>query len=309
MKNKTIYGLALLLLSVLFLGSCKNDLPVIKKRVAALDTAKGVVSTIASGKYNYITVDKSGNLYALRVNFGGTDSIFKFDASGNKTLFYTPAPVTDHDTLVTNTLTCLATDSSGNIYTEDYLGISSVNAIKISPAGSASILFTGLTYAGNYSYNKIAVDALGNFYFSDFRGLFKIAAGTSSPMLLIQNGNIFAVDKNGNVFYSKGQIDVEKLSTTGAETVIVAPANITGYIYNMSCDVFGNVYVSSGTDLNAIIQKINVRDSLTTVINAPFGHVDGPVATAKIGIGTSLTTDVSGNLYFTELSDLRKITF
>src|ERR1700761_2732987 len=110
MKRTLLYLPALVMLSLLFWSSCKKDL--------VTHGSASAVSTISTGGYafDFITVDKSGNIYGLHHNIAG-DTIYRITAGGAKTLFYTPAATTVNDTLQHHPMDCLTTDSTGNIYT------------------------------------------------------------------------------------------------------------------------------------------------------------------------------------------------
>jgi hypothetical protein len=314
MKKTLVYLPAFIMLSLLFLGSCKRDVVTIPKKSGA------TVSTIALGNYNYITVDKSGNIYGLKPGFG--DTIYRITQSGVKSVFYVPPVTTQADTTVKFAMDCLATDSSDNIYTVLYNSTTALpNVIKISSTGSASVVYSGINLPlineGMEGSAKIAFDGLGNFYFGGYYGLYKIAtSGTTSQISNLSN-NVFTADSHGNVYYSNVATAnvIQKVSASGTTTAIT----LTTHVFDMCGDVFGNVYISALTNANSAattvcyIQKLKPNDSVTTILSSPLGHVDGPVATAQIWPAFSPATDASGNLYFSEVSyspaDIRKITF
>jgi hypothetical protein len=310
MKKKTIYMLAFLLISAMFLGSCKKDFS-LKSRISSLDSL-GTVSTFATGSFDYITTDKNGNVYALHKNYAA-DTIYKFNASGTKTLFYTPPVVMDDDTAVINTLANLTTDSAGNIYAINYNGLFVPSVIKITPAGAASTIFSNITYGNGFQIQKIAIDASGNFYFNNNAGIvYKITPGGAISIIL-NTAYIFTVDKNMNIIYSENWDDVEKITPQGVKSTLAGPGKILYAVTDITTDRHGNIFIGESIGNQAAIQKINTTDTLSKIISSTLGHVDGPIATAKIAAPFSLTIDALGNIYFSEINgtpaDIRKITF
>ena len=325
MKQKIIYTIASLLAVTFFLGGCKKDG---FKKLSANDSTL-TVSTLATGLYDYIAADNSGNIYALRLNLGA-DTIYKFDASGAKTFFYTAPTTTDHDTTVKHTMACLATDSLGNVYTINYSGGTYIpNVMKITPSGSASIVYSSITAYGGLQIQKIAVDGNGYFYFSDGHGIHTIFTNGNSE-LVVTGVSTFAVDKKGDIFYpttnSSGQISINETFTGGASSVIIAGPGSTqtsvtfNNVASLATDEYGDIFTGevSGTNIATIhLLKYTAYNSqntgwqsVTTIISSPFGHVDGPAATAKIGVPFSMVTD-NNSLYFSEVTgtpaDIRKI--
>jgi lipoprotein signal peptidase len=308
MKKGTFYTLALLLLAAFSLDSCKKDLT-----LKTLPATHGTVSTVATGLYDDIATDNSGNIYALRT--GTVDTIYKIDSLGNKSLFYTPAVTMDHDTAVIHTMSCLTIDSVGNLYTISFNGNKPKDVLKISAAGSATTLYSAISPGGGISIEQIAVNQ-GNFYFSSGTGIYKIAPGGSPSLLLTPKSGVFAVDRNGVLYYPvidgiTGMTTLGQLSASGTQTTISA---ITlDDVGSMTTDAAGNIYTSElSADGKAEIHAINAaKTTKTTIISSTFGHVDGPIATAKIGVAFSLITNSAGSLYFSEVTgnpnDIRRI--
>lgn len=328
MKQKIGYTIAALLAVTILLGGCKKDG---FKKLSANDSTL-TVSTLTTGLYDYIAADNSGNVYALHLNYGA-DTIYKFDASGNKTLFYTAPTTTDHDTVVKHTMACLSTDSLGNIYTINYSGGTYVpNVMKITSAGSASTVYSNITPYGGLQIQKIAVDGNGYFYFSDGHGIHTIFTNGNSE-LVVTGVSTFAVDKKGDIFYpttnSSGQMSITETFTGGGASVIIAGPGSTqtsvtfNNVSSLATDKYGDVFTGevSGTNIATIhLLKYTAYNpqktgwqSVNTIISSPFGHVDGPVATAKIGVPFSMTTDNNQSLYFSEVTgtpaDIRNISF
>jgi|GEM_PF-2820802 len=311
MKKEILYIFALLLLTATFISSCKKDLSVAHR---PLTDSTGRVSTVITGLYNYIAADDAGNIYALRFNYGA-DTIYKIDSLGNRSLFYTPPVTIDHDTTVTNTMGCLTIDSLGNLYTINYNGNMTPSVLKITPSGSGSIIFSNITPGNGSQVEKIAVNQ-GNFYFSNNVGVHKITAGGSSSVIL-NSIAIFTVNRDGIIYYpvttNTGKDNLGQLSAYGntyTYTNITLPNMI-----DLTTDKAGHIYTSDVTNNDRssihVINRAITKD--TTIISSLLGHADGPLATAKIGVAFSLTTNNAGSLYFTEITgnpqDIRKISY
>jgi PBP1b-binding outer membrane lipoprotein LpoB len=345
MIQKTFYTIAILLFGAMFLAGCQKNNG-LKKIIRANDTTTQpqktdtVVSTITYGSYNYIAADSSGNVYALYSNYG-PDTIYKFDKNGNKSLFYTMPVTMQDDTVVNNTLRSLTIDSLGNIYTANIIihnGGSNASLIKITPAGSASTIYSNFTTSTNGPPTyQLSIDGNGIIYFSNLLGINKILSnGTTS--LLVSSGNLFgglanfAVDRKGDIFYaltnSTGQTSINELLNGGLVVTIAgtgsSQTSITfGSVSSLTTDRAGNLYVafSYNNYTDEAIAKLkyvpynsaNPVWPASLLMQGPNGHVDGPIATAKIEGPASIVTDWAGNLYFSEvyntLLDIRKITF
>jgi len=315
MKKLTLYTLSMLLAGIL-LNSCKKDVPSIKTTKTDTTTAK--VSTIAYGNYQYITVDKSGNIYALRIN-SPADTIYKFTQAGVRSVFFVPPVTMNDDTAVTHVMNGLTTDSLGNIYTVVYNGIANnPNVFKIASDGTSTVAYSNINFTGELQSGKIAFDGPGNFYYTGNGTLYKISTGGATSQ--VAASTVFTPDVYGNIYYATNQTEVQKISPSGTVTTVVPQSKITGDIANMGSDVFGNVYISSFIDDSnsgisasqvntATITKLKTNDSLKTVISTKQGYADGPISTAKIMLPLSLVTDAAGNLYFLDSGDIRKITF
>jgi len=318
MKQKTSYVIYFLMLLAMAFGSCQKDLVTYPKGTTV------TVSTVAKGYYDWITVDKTGNTYALKLNYGTPDTIYKIDATGNRSAFYTVPVTMDHDTVVVNPLDFLSIDSLNNIYTVQYstAAFKSPAIIKITTDGTASTLFTNFSAYGGLAIQKLLVSN-GNIYFNDGDGLHKITAGGSSSVLL-SYVYAFAVGPDGSIFYpvynASNQIDITQLSPSGTKTIIAGPdrsVNLSAtesfdQLVDLSSDNAGNIYTSESSNTVATIHRIAAStDVVTKIISTPYGQVDGPLATAQISIAFSLATNSTG-LYFTERTaatpDIRKIT-
>jgi len=323
MKKEILYTLGVLLLFAGSFSSCNKELSVKKKSSDTTSTA-GTVSTITNGSYSYIAADNSGNVYALRAY--GADTIYKIDPSGSTSTFYVPATTMDNDTVVTHRLAFLTIDTLGNLYTVDYAGVSSVSVTEVGPTGTASTLYSNFIQANNATLQQIAVNQ-GNFYYGDYLGIHKIAAGGSQSLLATNNFSIFTINKDGVIYYPtqnpSGQFDIVQLSTGGNKVVIAGPDRtddlngakdvVFDPVVDLTTDRHNNIVIAEGSSEKATIHVISSAGKVVELISTPFGHKDGPLSTAVIGVPFSIVTDASSNLYFSELTvdpaDIRKITF
>jgi hypothetical protein len=309
MKKLTLYVLCMLLAGIT-LNSCKKTVLPIKTA-----TATPTVSTIAYGSFSYITVDKSGNIYALLLK-SPADTIYKFTPTGIKSMFFIPPVTMDDDTVVTHVMNCLTTDSLGNIYTIVGNGISNQQDVfKIAPDGTSAVAYNININGDYYEHTRIALDVSGDFYYDANGLLYKIAPGGTVALVVTHpTVGVFTPDAYGNIYYQDNQQELQKMAPAGTVTTVVSASTIGGAIYDLGADVFGNVYLSYLSQSNApIIGRLTQSDSLKTVISSAPGHVDGPVTTARITLATSEVTDAKGNLYFIDQSvtmpSIRKITF
>lgn len=322
MKKGTLYSLALLLLSVFILDGCKKDLA-LKKLNTLTDSAAHhiTVSTLTTGYYNLVAPGGNGSVYILR---GYTDTIYKVDTAGNKTVFYTPTAI---DTAV-NMLTALTTDSSGNIYTLSFSKLSA-KIIKISPAGSATTYIDNLVaYKNAGGIINIQIDNAGNIYFTNYNGIYKAVPGGAISQISTEQTASFAIDDAGDLIIAHDNT-IGKITPGGTETTIAGtgsygstdgPAATATFniIHEIACDNKGNIFVSEVKNGNTNqIRVITNTNKVYTLISSLTGHVDGPISIAKIGTPSFLVTDAAGNLYFSEgnndggpaSNDIRKITF
>lgn len=325
MKQKILFVCAALLAPSFFFMSCNKDLPVFKK--GSTDSSKTVtlinaakVSTIVSDYFQGVVTDKSGNIYALKNT--GTSTIYKVSASGQETAFYTPPAPTAQDTS-TNTLNCLATDSLGNVYTVSTNNFTQLQSVlKIGPDGSVITFIANLTqYVSNVNHylSKIMVDKDGNLYFAGYDGIHEVKPDATSALLVPGVGvNGFAIDKSGNVIYpvtngTTHTTTIEKMTPQGTQSNIGLPTTNFYNVTDIAADAFGDIYISTLAETLNSIYVINTAGEQFTLISTPYGHADGPLATAKIYGPFYLSTDASGSLYFFDTSGpwnyIRKITF
>lgn len=180
--------------------------------------------------------------------------------------------------------------------------------------------------------NGVAVDAMGNIYFSDYynhvirkvntSGIISTFAGNTvagysgdgslatSAKLNYPTG--VAVDANGNVYIAdKNNSVIRKVNTSGIITTI-AGTSVAGYTGDgglatsakinlpaaVATDAAGNVYISD--TYNHAIRKVSTSGIITTVAGGNgIGYTgDGSVATsAEFNFPWGLTVDNSGNIF------------
>jgi len=315
MKQLLLFGVVLLMLSLFFFTGCKKD------GFVAPKIKDSTVTTLASGSYYYLTTDNNGNLYTLGYN---ADTVYKFDATSGKTRFYALPVTTDHDTIVVNKLQCLASDSSGNIYTLSVNNAGNANVIEIPQSGSASVILSNIDAKKGSRITNIA-SSKGNFYFSDGTGIYVIAPGGTPILLATSFSSDFAVDANGNVIYTTytyannvGEINLNQVTPQGVKSVLISGLYNTGtssvFGADIATDRFGNIYAGVVNNSFTLL-KISATKKVTTIITSAFGNVDGSLHTATIGATFNMVADPTGNIYFSQslvnesVFSLRKITF
>ena len=315
MKQLLLFGIVLLMLSLFFFTGCKKD------GFVAPKIKDSTVTTLASGSYYYLTTDNNGDLYTLGYN---ADTVYKFDATSGKTRFYALPITTDHDTVVVNKLRCLASDSSGNIYTVSVNNAGTANVIEIPQSGSASTIFSNISAKNGFQITNIA-SSKGNFYFSDNIGIYEIVPGGTPVLLATSFSSDFAVDASGNVIYTTytyannvGEINLNQVTPQGVKSVLIAnlynTGNSSAFGADITADRYGNIYAGI-TNNSFILLKVSAAKKVNTIMTSVFGNVDGSLHSAEIGAAFNLVADPTGNIYFSQYTannsvfSLRKITF
>ena len=138
-----------------------------------------------------------------------------------------------------------------------------------------------------YSPCALAVDVLGNIYFSD---------GTNRRIRMINAaGIITTIAGNGITGYSGdgGPATAASLYSCRA----------------MCRDAFGNIYI--GDDYSRTVRKVNTLGIISTVVGTGtvgYSGDGGPASAAQLLSVAGITTDRSGNLYIADGSRIRKVT-
>jgi len=175
----------------------------------------------------------------------------------------------------TDTYTALAMDQAGNIYVGDN---TSKQVLKLAPGNSTPGVFAN----GFGSVDGLAVDASGNVYVADAAGasVWQIPAGGGTAVSLgsFTAPKGVALDAAGNIYVTNGLTGVYKMAPDGSGQMSISSIGSTA----ISVDLNGNVFFAN---LN-FIYELPVGGVQKTFYNSPDNV-------------QSLTTDASGNVYFT----------
>lgn len=230
-----------------------------------------------------------------------------------------------------------AIDKTGNVYIADYLNhrIRKIDTLGIITTIAGSGTLPG--YAGDgaiatdallNSPNGIAIDTLGNIYFTELKNncIRKLSADgiISTHINNLANPSAICIDKNQNLFvadYLNHQI--KKIDLLGNISVVVGigTQGFSGdnalainaqlnYPEGVAVDKVGNLYVSDTQ--NRRIRKITADGNITTLAgNGTAGFSgDGALATlAELKTPKGISCDTSGNIYFADADNnrIRKI--
>jgi Secretion system C-terminal sorting domain len=190
----------------------------------------------------------------------------------------------------------VARDAAGNLYIAEQYGnrIRKVNAatgIVTTIAGNGTAGYSGNGGpATNASINDpmgIAVDTLGNVYFSDF---------------------------NNNC--------VRKISTSGIITVYAGTASVSGYTgdggqataaklispVGLAYDRAGNLYIADNGNTANCVRKVAASGIITTIAGTGtpgFGGDGGPATAALLHFPEAVTTDKYGNIFIADCNNYR----
>ena len=183
----------------------------------------------------------------------------------------------------------LVVDASGNVYVAD---AKSNRIRKITPDGFVS------TYAGSGSYGYI--DGLASE--ASFRN--------PSAVVLDPYGNIYVADSsNARIRRISSQGVVSTFAGSGAGFSLDGIGNQASfeYIYGMTIDDAGNIYVTDGN----MIRKISRSGMVSTFAGSTnSGNANGIGNDASFYSPRGVTVDKSGNLYVSDTGNntIRKIT-
>ena len=326
MKQILLFAIVVLMLSTFFLTGCNKDLITIKKPGVS-DSVKmeslihaAKISTIVADYFSATTTDKSGNIYGLKnVN---ASTIYNISTSGQEGVFYATEPA-GADTSPTS-LTCLTTDSLGNLYTVSLNSFTHLQKIlKISPAGVVSTFldnFSQYVSTRNNLVYEIVIDKNANLYFGDIDGIHKLTPAGTLTLIKQVYQNRFAVDKTGDVVFplkdSNGKIEIVKVNPQGVQSVVITPAQVNfTRVGDVTADKWGDIFISDYTNTQNTIYVVSADNKVLTLITSANGNADGALAAAKIYTPFNMSTDAAGSLYFFEVSDygggsdIRKIVF
>lgn len=236
----------------------------------------------------------------------------------------------------------LDTDAAGNVYVVD---THNHKIKKITPDGTVSLL-AGSTggYADGtgseaqfYYPTGIDVDADGNVYVADKdshkirkitpNGVVSTLAGstagtTDGTGAAAQfNGPVnVAVDGNGNVYVTDGNVHLIRKITPAGEVTTVAgstqgSANGTGsaaqfnYPYSLAIDATGDLLIAD--TFNHKIRRLTQAGVVSTFLGTTGGYADGSASTAQFNYPTDVAVAADGRLYFADKDNhkIRVVTF
>lgn len=279
-----------LILSVLFLYSCKKSNDGSSSDNPADSTSTGPVSTFVgsatSTPFNSaptgICADSRGNFFVAEEN---GSVVVKITAKGATSAFAgSGVPGCENGTGTAATFTFpyqLCADPQDNIYVGDYIcpGLK-----KISPQAVVST-FCSSDYT-NQVYvipQTICSDPQGNIYFVDQSGANGIVKATPA-------GVVSRIAGDGTTGYKDG-------ATASAEFMTLS---------GICADGSGNIYVADAHR----IRKISGGQVTTIAGNDKVGYADGTGAAAEFGGATGLCADAAGNIYVADVynSLIRKVT-
>lgn len=209
---------------------------------------------------------------ALVSGFAGSGNFGSFDGSGLNASF--------------SNVFGIAADPNGNLYVSEQHGIR-----KITPSGVVSH-FAGLPFGNIGSQDGVGSSA-GFFY--------------PGGIAIDGSGNLFVVDRSN---YKIRKITPDGTVTTVAGSGASGTADGMGtaasfiFLYGIAIDKFNNLYVTDATRIRKITPDGNVS---TFAGSTNAGGSDGTGTAARFQSTLGITIDMSGNLYVTDLTRVRKI--
>lgn len=185
-------------------------------------------------------------------------------------------------------------DKSGNIYLGSTGRISKIDAvtgISRTIAGNGKAGYSGdggLATAAKLSLPRsITIDTAGNIYFTD--------QGSTIRKITAATGIISTIAGTGTQGYSGD-------GGPATQAQLSAPVSIT-------CDEAGNIYFHDNN--NRRIRKITAATGIISTYVGTGGYGvtgdGGPAVDATIAYPVQITADKEGNLYFGDLSRIRKV--
>jgi streptogramin lyase len=346
-------------------------------RIRKIDITTGIINTIAGTAWGGYTPDgvnalmagfsiagdlaisRSGNLYlreennALIRKIAATTNLLS-TVYGNRTKGTSNigGPVSQAQLYLVNH----AVDRHNNIYFSDFYNgkiyLLDMATHTISKVAGTGIEGTnqgdgGLATAANLSPGSIAIDSIGNFYFTEngkairkvsiATGIITTIAGTGvggysgdgGPATAAQFDGAFGLtfDKAGNLYFADFSYNVvRKISaTTGIISTIagngtrgfsgdggLATAATMNNPFGVTVDRSGNVYISDAIN-NAIRRVDAITGIITTVAGTGavgYSGDGGPATNAMLNFPYGLATDTAGNVFIADRFNhrVRKIT-
>jgi sugar lactone lactonase YvrE len=228
-----------------------------------------------------LACDNMGSLYVSALH---SNRIYKFDASGNQSLFASGVPSPSG-------LTC---DNSGNLYVVEQVG----TILKFNSSGSSSVFASGLTlpnwlaFDGNgnafvtthvMSGGRVVGSAIEEIDSSGHQSLFASTSSTASFWGL-------AFDSRGNLYtatYTDGTI--LKFDSSGHQSIFASGLNVPD---GLGFDGSGNLYVSIASA--GTIEKFDSNGTgsiFASGLNFPLciavAVVPEPSSWAMLGLGAA----------------------
>lgn len=246
-----------------------------------------------------VAIDITGNVYVAdegnscvrKINTNGVITTF----AGNGTFGYSGDGGYATDAMLVSP-SGIAIDGVGNVYIADMAGqvIREVdtNGIISTIAGNGTYGYSGdgglATNAILYDPSKIAVDAIGNIYFSDY-----------------QNNRVRKIDTNGIITTFAGNGTQAYLGDGGAATnaALFFPQGLT-------IDASGNVYIADA--FNNRIRMVNTNGIISTIAgNGGSGYAgDGALAVqSQLSVPMAVALDNGSNLFIVDENNnvIRKV--
>ena len=234
----------------------------------------------------------------------------------------------------------VAADGSGNLYIADTFNdqirkvdssgvittVAIPNALRLRRPASVAVDGSGNLYITNTQRHRIlkvdtsgvvtAAAGTGNSGFSGDGGL-----ATNNP---IHSPQGVAVDSSGNIYIASAvNARIRKVDTSGVITTFALGSNDVGgdggpatsallnYPIGVAVDSSGNLYIADAD--NHRIRKVDTSGVITTVAgsgntgagNGDFGGDGGLATAARLSEPTGVAVDSSGNLYITDMANLR----
>ena len=167
---------------------------------------------------------------------------------------------------------------------------------KIDPSGNESVVyrFTGGT-DGQSPSSGLVIDASGNLYGTTAAAVFKLDAGTLTPLHSPGAYAGLASDSAG-ILYGSSADGIFSLDPSSGKYTVLAPG--VGSSAPLALDSAGNLYGTTGFDCKnpcGTVFELDTHGTYTTLHTFPQGALDGfdPVA--------GVIVDPAGNLYGTTL--------